>query len=52
MTEKHDSQSDRPRREFWTEVVCPTASGLEGFFWRLAWFVVIVCLLFSSAIFG
>ncbi len=52
MTEKQDSLSDRPRRAFWKEVICPTASNLEGFFWRLAWFAVIVCLLFYSQIFG
>lgn len=53
MTESHDPQPQPPRSrsEFWTEVVCPTASSLESFFWKLAWFAVIVCLLFYSQLF-
>lgn len=53
MAEHEDPRSEYPRKrgEFWTELVCPTASSLESFFWKLAWFVLIVCLLFSSKIF-
>jgi hypothetical protein len=35
------------REEFWKEVIIPAARGLESFFWNLAWFALIVCLLFS-----
>lgn len=36
---------DRPH--FWTHVLVPTAKGLEGFLWRLAWFTLLIFLLFS-----
>ena len=41
------SDSHRPRGETWKEFVVPTAKGLETFFWRVAWFAVIMALLFS-----
>jgi hypothetical protein len=41
------SNANPDREQFWKTVVVPTARGLEQFFWNLAWFVVIVCLLFS-----
>lgn len=36
------------RAEFWRTIVVPTAKGLEGFLWRVAWFVVIVKILLFS----
>jgi hypothetical protein len=40
-----DPQSDR--EQFWKTYVVPSAKGLEAFFWNVAWFALIVCLLFS-----
>jgi hypothetical protein len=37
-----------PRRDRWNKIVVPTAVALEGFFWRLAWFAVLMLLLFSG----
>ncbi|HMO84632.1 MAG TPA: hypothetical protein PKC18_06900, partial [Lacipirellulaceae bacterium] len=31
----------------WGEIVVPTAKGLETFFWRVAWFAVLVAVLCS-----
>ena len=42
----HDRQVN-DRNMFWKDVVRPTASSLESFFWKLLWFAVIVCILFS-----
>ena len=36
---------DQDRGHWWTRYIVPTAGGLEGFFWRLAWFVVLLKLL-------
>jgi hypothetical protein len=38
------SQADRS--SVWHTRVVPSAVGLEGFAWRVAWFVVIVKILF------
>ena len=41
-----------PRREdrvhYWQTVVVPTARGLEGFAWRVAWFAIIVRVFFYN----
>lgn len=37
-----------PTRDRWNKIVVPTAVALEGFFWRLAWFAVIVLILFGG----
>ena len=45
------SQSSSPddRREHpWHAFVVPTARGLEGFAWRVAWFALIVKILLFS----
>jgi len=34
------------RAAIWRTFVVPTAKGLEGFAWRVAWFVVLVKVLF------
>jgi len=41
------SQSNSPR-DRWNDIVVPTAKGLEKFFWNLAWFAVIVAVLFGG----
>ncbi len=35
-------------RDRWNDIVVPTAKGLEKFFWNLAWFAVVVALLFGG----
>lgn len=37
-----DPQADRGR--WWAVYVAPSAAGLEGFFWRVAWFLLILRL--------
>lgn len=48
--QKHSSPTDRQeaREHFWSTIVVPTAKGLERFFWNLAWFTVVMCLLFGT----
>lgn len=41
------SQPDSPR-DRWNDIVVPTAQALQKFFWDLAWFAVIVALLFGG----
>ena len=44
------SQSPSPaekREHSWHLFVVPTAKGLEGFAWRVAWFALLVKILFS-----
>lgn len=44
-------ESNDPRKEsFWHSIVVPTAKGLDDFFWRLAWFVLLVAVCFSSCL--
>ena len=42
--------NDTPKETFWHSIVVPTAKGLEDFFWRLAWFGLIVGLFFSGCL--
>lgn len=35
-------------RDRWNDIVVPAAKGLEKFFWNLAWFAVVVALLFGG----
>jgi hypothetical protein len=36
-----------PNRErVWRNIVVPTAIGVEGFLWRVAWFAVLMKILF------
>ena len=45
------SQSSLPddhRERSWHTFVVPTARGLEGFAWRVAWFAMLVKILFFS----
>lgn len=37
-----------PPRDRWNDIVVPAAKGLEKFFWNLAWFAVIIALLFGG----
>jgi len=36
------------REHHWHQFVVPTARGLEGFAWRVAWFALLVKILFFS----
>ena len=49
MTDSQDPkvQRARERREFWKEVIFPMANRFERFFWNLAWFALIFCVLFA-----
>ena len=41
-----DNPNPNPERgQWWTRIIVPTAGGLEGFFWRLAWFIVFIKIL-------
>jgi len=44
--EREDGLADRA--EFWKTIIVPTAKGLEGFLWRVAWFAVLIKILFYS----
>ncbi len=50
MLETQDPASTRhpDRDEYWKSRVVPTAKGLEGFVWRVAWFAVLIKILFFS----
>ena len=38
----------KPARDRWNDAIVPAARGLESFFWKLAWFVVFLALLFGG----
>ena len=40
--------TDDRRKHPWHAFVVPTACGLDGFAWRVAWFTLLVKLLFFS----
>jgi len=40
--------TSHPSHNRWNDMVVPAAKGLERFFWNLAWFAVIVVLLFGG----
>ena len=42
-----NSNLEHPR-DRWNDMVVPAAKGLEKFFWNLAWFAVVVVLLFGG----
>lgn len=42
QTSSTPDRQDHP----WHAFVVPTARGLEGFFWRVAWFALLLKLLF------
>jgi hypothetical protein len=37
--------SNQNQGHWWTKYFVPTVGGLEGFLWRVAWFVVLLKLL-------
>ena len=41
---------ERRRESTWHSIVVPTAVGMEGFFWRLAWFGLLVALCFGGCL--
>lgn len=42
------STQTEPNRDRWNTIVVPAAKGLERFFWNLAWFGVLLMLLFGG----
>ena len=42
--------NDKPKESFWHSIVVPTAIGIEGFFWRLAWYGLLVAACFSGCL--
>ena len=48
LTPPPDAPHTRSRDEFWKSFVVPTAQGLEGFLWRVAWFAVLIKILFFN----
>ena len=50
MQQTTDGGSDHQptRDEVWKSFVVPTAKGLEGFAWRVAWFAVVIKILFFT----
>ncbi|WP_197441266.1 hypothetical protein [Thalassoglobus neptunius] len=46
MTQPIPSKLMTERRGYWERIVVPTAAALEGFAWRVAWFALLVKLLF------
>lgn len=42
------STQTEPDRDRWNTIVVPAAKGLERFFWNLAWFGVLLMLLFGG----
>ena len=45
------TETERPQ-DRWNRIVVPTASALEQFFWKLAWFVLLVVILFGGPCFS
>ena len=45
--DERERRSD-DRAEFWKTIIVPTAKGLEGFLWRVAWFAVLIKLMLYS----
>lgn len=44
-TDNAPAAAERPH--FWTHILIPTARGFEGFVWRVAWFTLLIFVLFS-----
>jgi hypothetical protein len=42
------STQSEQQRDRWNTVVVPAAKGLERFFWNLAWFCVLLMVLFGG----
>jgi hypothetical protein len=42
------STQTEPTRDRWNTIVVPAAKGLERFFWNLAWFGVLLMVLFGG----
>ncbi|RIK82900.1 MAG: hypothetical protein DCC68_05135 [Planctomycetota bacterium] len=45
MSPRNESELAHDR---WNRIVVPTAKGLERFFWHVAWFTVLLALLFGG----
>ena len=41
-------RNESEQRDRWSHIVVPTARGLERFFWNLAWFTLLLALLFGG----
>ena len=49
MTDSEDPKARRQidYRAFWKDIIRPAAGELESFFWRVAWFTILIFVLFS-----
>ena len=47
-----NSSPTEDRHHFWHSIVAPTARAFEGFMWRVAWFGLLVWILFHSRVLG
>ena len=46
IDEAPPARRTKDREQYWQNVVIPTAKGLEAFAWRVAWFAVLIKILF------
>ena len=46
-----EPSSNNRQPSLWDTVVVPAAIGLEKFFWNMAWFALVVAILFSGLLF-
>ena len=46
-----ESSSNNRQPGVWQTIVVPTAKGLETFIWNMAWFALVVAILFSGLLF-
>lgn len=44
------TNSTGPEKDRWNDIVVPTAKAMESFFWKLAWFIVFLAVLFGPTI--
>lgn len=43
-----NSLPTKDRHHFWRSIIVPTASAIEGFMWRVAWFGLFIWILFHN----
>ena len=46
-----EPSSNNRQPSLWHTIVVPTAVGVEKFFWNIAWFALVVAILFSGLLF-
>lgn len=48
IDESPPARRSKDREEYWQNIVVPAAKGLEAFLWRVAWFAVLIKILFFT----